>query len=256
MNWKIQRVAFLTIFNREVGRFLRIWKQTLLPPVITQSLYFIIFGGFIGSQVRNIDGVPYMQFIVPGLVMMTIINSSFTNVSFSFFASKFMHNVDEILVAPVHPLTMIAGYVAGGAVRGLATGFIVFLVSLFFTRPDIHSVIALGFFSVLTALIFALGGFINAMYAKTFDDAGTFATFVLTPLTFLGGVFYPINALPGIWQSLSKINPIVYMVDGFRYGFTGSAELPFVYSVTLLVVFLAALAAFNVRLIRKGSLRT
>jgi ABC-2 type transport system permease protein len=255
MNWKTQRVAFNTIFFREVKRFFRIWKQTLLPPVITQSLYFIIFGGFIGSQVRTIEGVPYMEFIVPGLVMMSVINASFTNVSFSFFASKFMRSIDEMLVAPVHPLTMIAGYVAGGTVRGLLTGFIVFLVSLFFAQPTIHSVTSLALFATLTAIVFSLAGIINGMYANSFDDVGTFSTFILTPLTYLGGVFYPVSALPGIWQQVSSYNPIVYMVDGFRYGVIGVQDFPLYYSTTLLIVFTAALVIFNVWMMNRGKLK-
>lgn len=256
MNWNIQRVAFLTIFTREVKRFFRIWKQTLLPPVITQSLYFIIFGGFIGSQVRTINGVPYMEFIVPGLVMMSIITASFTNVSFSFYSSKFMRSIDEILVAPVHPITMISGYIAGGTVRGLLTGFIVFLVSLFFARPSVHSVLSLAVFATLTAIVFSLGGIINGMYAKSFDDVGTFGTFVLTPLTYLGGVFYPVSALPGVWQTISAFNPIVYMVDGFRFGITGLHDFPLYYSGLLLVLVFVVMTFFNVHVIKKGSLKT
>lgn len=256
MNWNTQYVAFYTIFAREVKRFFRIWKQTLLPPVITQSLYFIIFGGFIGSQVREINGVPYMEFIVPGLVMMSVITASFTNVSFSFYASRFMHSIDEILVAPVHPVTMVAGYVAGGSLRGVVTGAIVFLVSLFFARPSIHSVIALTVFATLTAIVFSLGGIINGMYANSFDDVGTFGTFVLTPLTYLGGVFYPVSALPGAWQKISALNPIVYMVDGFRYGVTGLSDFPLAYSGLLLFGVLAIVGAFNVHVIRQGRLKT
>ncbi len=253
MNWSIQRVALTTMISKEVGRIFRIWKQTLLPPVITQSLYFIVFGSFIGSQVRNVNGIPYMQFIIPGLVMMAVITAAFTNVSFSFFSAKFMRNVDEVLVAPVHPLTMLAGHIGGGVIRGLLTGATVFGVSLFFVRPEIHSFLILALYTILTSLVFSLGGFLNAVYAKTFDDVGIFSTFALTPLTFLGGVFYPITALPGVWQKISMFNPVVYMIDGFRYSVTGVSEFPLALSSGLLLGLFLVLAVINWYVIRKGA---
>jgi len=253
MNWNIQRVAFITIISKEVGRFMRIWRQTLLPPVITQSLYFIIFGGFIGSQIRNINGVPYMEFIVPGLVMMAVITAAFTNVSFSFYAAKFMRNIDEILIAPVNPAVMLAGYVGGGIIRGLFTGITVFLVSLFFVRPDVHSFLVLFLFALLTSAVFSLAGFLNAVYSNSFDEVGVFTTFVLVPLTYLGGVFYPVTSLPPVWQKIAQLNPIVFMVDGFRYGVTGAQEFSLLINTGLLLVVLAILIGVNLYVLKKGA---
>ena len=256
MNVHIQWVAYCTIVRKEVGRFMRIWRQTLLPPVITQSLYFVIFGGFIGSQVRQINGVPYMAFIVPGLVMMAVINGAFANVSSSFFSTKFQRNIEEILVAPVHEAVMQAGYVTGGILRGLLTGAIVFAVSFIFVRPAIHDAFAIVLFSFLTALVFSLGGLLNGLWANTFDDVSTFSTFILVPLTYLGGVFYPISALPPFWRNVSLLNPIVYMVDGFREGFvTGGA--PTWIGALILITLSCALSAFTYLLLRRGKgLRT
>lgn len=228
-------ISFYTILRKEVMRFLRIWMQTLLPPVITQSLYFVIFGGFIGSQIPDINGVPYMAFIVPGLVMMAVINGSFSNVVSSFFGSKFMRNIDELLVSPTPNWVIIAGYVGGGALRGVMVGAIVFLISMFFINPVIHNIWVVLLFVVMTSVLFSLGGLINAVFAKKFDDTMIFPTFILTPLTYFGGVFYSIHRLPEFWQGLSKLNPIFYMVDGFRYGFFGFADMNLGFSAGLLV---------------------
>jgi ABC-2 type transport system permease protein len=228
-------ISFYTILRKEVMRFLRIWMQTLLPPVITQSLYFVIFGGFIGSQIPDINGVPYMAFIVPGLVMMAVINGSFSNVVSSFFGSKFMRNIDELLVSPTPNWVIIAGYVGGGALRGVMVGAIVFLISMFFINPVIHNIWVVLLFVVMTSVLFSLGGLINAVFAKKFDDTMIFPTFILTPLTYFGGVFYSIHRLPEFWQGLSKLNPIFYMVDGFRYGFFGFADMNLGFSTGLLV---------------------
>lgn len=252
MNAKTQWVAYTTLVRFEIGRILRIWRQTLFPPIITQSLYFVIFGGFIGSQIRTINGVPYMLFIVPGLIMMSIITAAFTNTSFSFFASKFQRNIEELLVAPIKMSTLLAGYVTSGLIRGLVTGVIVFLVSLFFVRPTINNLFILILFAVLTCIVFSLGGLLNGIYAKTFDDVGIFATFVLTPLTYLGGVFYPITALPPFWQTASRFNPVVYMVDGFRYGITGFNEFPLWSSLGILIVFTLTLGYLCLYLLKKG----
>jgi ABC-2 type transport system permease protein len=254
---RTQWVAYTTIVSREVGRFMRIWRQTLLPPIITQSLYFLIFGGFIGSQVGQINGVPYMAFIVPGIVMMAVINSAFTNTSTSFYFTKFQRSIEEILVAPVHESVVLAGYVTGGMLRGLLTGALVFAVSLIFIRPEIQSLSAIIIFSVLTALVFALGGMLNGLWAENFDDVSTFTTFILIPLTYLGGVFYPISALPGVWRSVSLVNPIVYMVEGFRYGFTETSGVPIWIGGVLLLSFSVALGVVTYVLLRKGKgLRT
>ncbi len=249
---KEKLTALATILRKEVARFLRIWTQTLLPPVITQSLYFIIFGTFIGSRIGLMEGLPYMAFIVPGLVMMAVINGSFSNVVASFFGSKFMRNIDELLVAPVPPWIIIAGYVGGGVLRAILVGLLVFGVSVFFTAPEVHNFGVIMLFMVLTAILFGLGGMINAIYAKKFDDITIFTVFVLTPLTYLGGVFYSINSLPTFWQNVSKLNPILYMVDGFRYGFYGVSFLNVWYSLGMLAVFVVIVYAVTLMLIRRG----
>lgn len=229
-NW----VAYTTIVRSEIDRFVRIWSQTFLPPVITTTLYYIIFGKFIGSQIAPIEGYTYMQFIVPGLVMMTVITSAFMNVVSSFFGSKFMHQLEELLVAPVSPIIIIAGYVTGGVVRGLLTGAIVLVVALFFTKLTVVHLGALLFFAILTSIFFSLLGLITAIYAKNFDGVQIIPNFILTPLTYLGGVFYSIEMLPQFWQYVSLANPILYMVNGFRYGFLGMSDVGLVPSALLL----------------------
>ncbi|MFO0781220.1 MAG: ABC transporter permease [Candidatus Gracilibacteria bacterium] len=246
-------VAFTTILHKEVTRFLRIWSQTLLPPVINQSLYFIIFGAFIGSQIRSVNGIPYMSFIIPGLVMMAVINSSFTNVVSSFFGSKFQRNIEELLVSPTPNWVIISGYVMGGVLRGILVGAIVFLVSVFFTHPVVHDPFMVVLFVFLTAVVFALGGFINALFATKFDDVSIFPTFVLTPLTYFGGVFYSIKDLPPLWQTLTRFNPILYMIDGFRYGFFGVADVDVRISVVMLLAFTVLLYGLSHYLLKKGT---
>ncbi|MBI1370067.1 MAG: ABC transporter permease [Planctomycetes bacterium] len=216
---KINWVAFETILIKEIVRVLRIWPQTIIPPVITTTLYFIIFGKIIGSRVGTMGNVPYMEFIVPGLVMMSVINNSYSNVVSSFFGSKFQRNVEEMMVAPMHNSVILLGYVAGGVARAMIVGFAVALVSLCFVRElVIHSVFITVTVALATATLFSIGGFINALLARKFDDVAIIPTFVLTPLTYLGGVFYSINLLPPFWRTVSRFNPIVYMVNAFRYG--------------------------------------
>ncbi len=249
---KKQWIAFQAILNKEVTRFVRIWSQTLLPPVITQMLYFLIFGKFIGSRIGNIEGVDYMAFIVPGLVMMAVINSAYVNVVSSFFSAKFQRNIEEMLVAPVSSWVIMAGYVSAGVLRGLLVGFLVFSVSCFFTRPVIHSFFMIFIFILLTAVLFSLGGLLNGIFSKNFDDVSIFPTFVLTPLIYLGGVFYSITHLPPVWQQLSRLNPILYMVNGFRFGFYGLSDVNLFLSLGLLIVFIVGLILINFRLIEKG----
>ncbi len=241
-----------TLVRREVGRFMRIWTQTLLPPVITQTLYFLIFGTLIGSQIADIGGVSYMAFIVPGLVMMGVINSAFSNVVSSFFGAKFQRNLEEMLVSPMPPWVMIAGFVTGGILRGLLVGIIIFLVSAIFTAPTVHNLGMILIFIILTSTVFSLGGLINGIFAKKFDDVGFFTTFILTPLMYLGGVFYSIKDLPIFWQNLSKINPILYMIDGFRYGFYGYSDINPLLSMALLILMTVVLILLANYLIRKG----
>lgn len=245
-------IAYKTIVRRETTRFLRIWSQTFVPPVITQTLYFVIFGKFIGSQVGDVHGVSYMAFIVPGLVMMAVINNSFANVVGSFYSSKFQRSIEELLVSPTPEWVIVAGYATGGVLRGVGVGLLVFLVSVFFTHPQIHNPLLILAFIVLTALVFSLAGLINAIFAKSFDDVSIVPTFVLTPLTYLGGVFYSIHSLPPLWQNVSLANPILYMVNGFRAGFYGFSDVSIVLSLAILVVLSAALVAGNLYLLKKG----
>ena len=218
-------IAFLTIVRKETVRFMRIWTQTLLPSVITSTLYYLIFGAFLGSRIGTIEGVSYMAFIVPGLVMMAVITNAYGNVSSSFFSAKFMKNIEEVMVAPVPHGVVIWGFVVGGTLRGIAVGLLSLAVALFFTQlPVVHPFIILAFF-VVTSVLFSLGGLINGVFAKSFDSVMIVPTFVLTPLTYLGGVFYPIAVLPQFWEALSYANPILYLVNGFRYGFLGVSDV-------------------------------
>jgi len=245
-------VAFRTIAAKEVTRILRIWVQTLLPSAITMTLYFVIFGKFIGSRVPSVEGFTYMQFIVPGIIMMAIITNSFTNVVSSFFSAKFQKSVEEILVSPTPDAVVIAGYCAGGVVRGLLVGAIVLGVSLAFSELPIHNLAIVLAFIVLTAVVFSLGGFANAIFAKKFDDVSIVPTFVLTPLTYLGGVFYSIDMLPDFWRQVSLLNPVLYLVNGFRYGFLGVSDIDIRVGLGMLVVFTVALFWLNLELMRRG----
>ena len=257
MSFSEALIAYRTIVRQEVGRFLKIWSQTLLPPVITTTLYFVIFGSFIGGRIGPIGGVSYLQFIVPGLVIMTVITSSFMNVVSSFYSAKFMHQIEEIMVSPAPMWAVVGGFVTGGVLRGLLTGSIVLGTSLFFTAIPIANVPGVLLFSLLTAILFSLGGLVNGIYAKSFDGMSIIPTFVLTPLTYLGGVFYPVSVLTPFWQSVSKLNPVLYMVDGFRAGFLGSSDVSIVMSFAILIASVAALGIFTAHLFRTGrGLRT
>ncbi len=229
-------------------RIIRIWSQTLLPPVVTNVLYFVIFGGFIGSQIAEVNGVSYMAFIVPGLVMMAIITSSYMNTVSSFYLAKFQKNIEELLVSPMPSWTVVAGYVTGGVIRGLMVGFMVLVVSLFFTHLAIHNVFIIIAAALLTSILFSLAGLVNGMFAKSFDAMNIIPAFVLTPLTYLGGIFYSIHQLPPFWQTVSLANPILYMVNAFRFGFHGASDVPvgtsFMVIGGFILVFLAATLLF------------
>ena len=244
--------GFLTLAGREFRRVIRIWKQTLVPPIITTSLYFLIFGKLIGGRIGEMNGVSYMQFIAPGLVMMTAITASYVNTASSFFLSKFTRTYEELLVSPLSSHDIIWGYIIGSMMRGGLAGILVMLVSLCFVSFDIHSWTMILLTLMMTTIAFALGGFINAIYAKTFDDVGIIPTFVLTPLTYLGGVFYSISLLPEFWQTVSKFNPIVYMVNGFRYGFLGVSDVPVIYTFGVLLLFIVVLYSIAFSLMEKG----
>ena len=252
MKFKENYTAFRTIVDKEITRILRIWPQTLLPSAITMTLYFIIFGKFIGSQVRDINGFSYMEFIVPGIIMMAVITTSFMNVVSSFFSTKFMRSIEEILVSPTPNWIIITGYSVGGIFRGLLVGIIVLLISLFFTSLQIYNLAVVIVFILLTAIVFSLGGFLNAMLAKKFDDVTIIPTFILTPLTYLGGVFYSIKVLPEFWQGVSLLNPIIYMVNGFRFGFLGISDMNVWIGFGMLIVFTISLFYVNLYLLKKG----
>jgi ABC-2 type transport system permease protein len=245
-------VAFGTIVRKEIIRFMRIWTQTLLPPAITMSLYFVVFGVLLGQRIQNIGQFSYIEFIVPGLVMMSVITNSFSNVASSFFSSKFQRSVEELLVSPVPNWLIVSAYVVGGASRGILVGCVVLLVSLFFTQLTLHSLPLILVFLVLTALTFATAGFTNGMLARKFDDIALVPTFILTPLTYFGGVFYSIDLLPGIWPTVSRANPILYMVNGLRYGFLGTSDIPVGAGVVILLLFLLGLFGLNLHLMKRG----
>ena len=252
MNAEETWVAFLTIVVREVRRFMRIWVQTLLPPAITMALYFVIFGNLIGSRIGEMGGYDYMQYIVPGLVMMAVITNAYANVVSSFFSIKFQHSIEELLVSPVPNYVILTGFVAGGVLRGLMVGGIVTLLSLFFTHMAVHHIGIMLLVVTLTAVVFSLGGFINAIYATKFDDISIVPTFILTPLTYFGGVFYSINLLPPFWQTVSLANPIVYMVNAYRYGILGVSDVSVGLSLGLLTLFAVGLYVWAITLLDRG----
>lgn len=250
-------VALQSIWIKEITRFGRIWIQTLVPPVITMTLYFIIFGNLIGARIGDMGGFSYMQFIVPGLIMMAVITNSYANVASSFFSAKFQRNIEELLVAPVPTHVVIAGYVGGGVARGICVGILVTAISLFFVPFQVHAWWAIAVTLLLTSILFSLGGLLNAIFARSFDDISLIPTFVLTPLTYLGGVFYSLTLLPPVWQAISKLNPIVYMISGFRYGFLGISDVPLAFTMLVLLAFIAVFYLLAWYLIERGSgLRT
>lgn len=246
-------IAFKSILIKECTRFLRIWVQTLVPPAITMTLYFVIFGSLIGSRIGEMGGFDYMAFIVPGLIMMSVITNSYSNVASSFFSAKFQRNIEELLVAPVPNYVIVLGYIGGGMLRGLLVGTIVTLVSMLFVDIQIHSYLVLFVTVLLTAMVFALAGLINAIFAKTFDDISIIPTFVLTPLTYLGGVFYSLSLLPEVWQTVSKANPIVYMVNAFRYGFLGVSDVDLTFAFSMIIAFVTLFFSLALYLINKGT---
>ncbi|WP_028238003.1 ABC transporter permease [Stutzerimonas azotifigens] len=245
-------VALATIVHREIRRFMRIWPQTLLPPAITMVLYFVIFGRLIGARIGDMGGFSYMAYIVPGLIMMSVITNAYANVVSSFFGTKFHRSIEELLVSPVSPHVILSGFVLGGIARGLAVALIVTLLSMFFTDLQIHHLGVTVLVMLLTATIFSLGGFINAVFARNFDDISIVPTFVLTPLTYLGGVFYSINLLPPFWQSVSLANPILHMVNAFRYGILGVSDIRIGVAISFMLVAVAVLYFACIRLLVSG----
>jgi ABC-2 type transport system permease protein len=247
--------AFYTMLRKDVVRIFRIWVQTFLPSVITSTLYFLIFGSVLGSRIGEMQGVPYMEFVVPGLVMMAILTNAYANSSFTFFQSKFFaRSIDELLVSPMPPWLMIGGFVAGGVVRGVIVGTITLLVSLFFTglHLSVFNLAVILLFAVLTALVFALAGLVNGVFAKSIDSINIVPTFFLQPLTYLGGVFYSVHTLPQFAQYVTYVNPIFYLINGFRFGFLGIADISIWISLGVLAAMIVILLGINWYLIRKG----
>ena len=252
MNARAQWIAFRAIMVKEVLRFSRIWIQTILPPMITTALYFVIFGNLIGSQIGDVHGFQYMEYIVPGLILMAVITNSYSNVVASFYSAKFQRNIEEMLVSPVPNALIMIGFVCGGVARGLAVGFAVTLVALFFTPIPLHDIWVVTSVLLLTSILFSLGGLINAIYATSFDHISIIPTFVLTPLTYLGGVFYTVAMLPPFWQKMSLANPILYMVNAFRYGLLGVSDVNLVTAYSAIMSFNIAFFWFALYLLNRG----
>ena len=252
MELRAQWNAFSTLVIKEYNRIVRIWIQTIVPPAITMTLYFIIFGSLIGKRIGAMDGFDYMQFIAPGLIMLSVITNSYGNVVSSFFGAKFGRHIEEMLVSPMPNYLILWGHVAGGVIRGLFVGGIVTVVALFFTRLEMQHPWIVLTTVILTAIVFSLGGFINAVFAKKFDDISIVPTFVLTPLTYLGGVFYSISLLPPFWQHVSQANPILYMVNAFRYGVLGTSDIPIGTAYAIIGVAIAILYGVSMYLLNRG----
>ncbi len=252
MNLSLNVVAIKTLVRKEITRVLRIWVQTIVPPAITMTLYFIIFGNLIGRRIGSMDGFDYMQYIAPGLIMMSVITNSYGNVVSSFFGAKFGRHIEEMLVSPMSNASIIIGHVAGGVIRGLMVGLLVTVIALFFTRIEVQHPLITASMVLLSSIVFSLAGFINAVYAKKFDDISIVPTFVLTPLTYLGGVFYSISLLPEFWQKVSMINPILYMVNAFRYGVLGTSDINIVTAYIIVITFVVVLFSACLFLMNRG----
>ena len=244
--------AFRTLLIKEILRFARIWVQTILPPAITMALYFIIFGKLIGSQIGDIEGFRYIDFIVPGLILMSVISNSYANTVSSFYFSRWNKHIDELLIAPIPNWLILAGYVAGGVARGVIVGIVVTIVASFFSDLSIHSYGITFLVFVLTSVLFSLAGFINGVFANSFDDISIIPTFVLTPLTYLGGVFYSMSLLPEFWQTVSMANPVLYMVNAFRYGLLGVSDIDLSSGIAIILVFTFVLAVYAHSLMKRG----
>ncbi|MFQ6006479.1 MAG: ABC transporter permease [Woeseia sp.] len=248
LNW----IGLKALVRKEVVRVMRIWIQTVVPPAITMTLYFIIFGNLIGRRIGSMGGFDYMQYIAPGLIMMSVITNSYGNVVSSFFGAKFARHIEELLVSPLSNATIIIGHVAGGVLRGMVVGILVTIIALFFTRLQVEHPFITFSMVVLSSVVFALAGFINAVFAKKFDDISIVPTFVLTPLTYLGGVFYSISLLPEFWQRVSLANPIIYMINAFRYGILGISDINIIYAYLIVGIFVAGLFSVSMVLLNRG----
>lgn len=253
MEWQKQLIAFNTLLRKEIKRVTRIWVQTILPPAITTVLYFLIFGKLIGSQLRSIDGYSYIDYIVPGLILMSVITNSYANVASSFHSAKFQRNIEEMLISPMPGYIILAGFLSGGIVRGVGVGAIVYAVSMLFTQvPLVNPSLALVVL-LLTALLFSLAGFINGVYARNFDEISIIPTFILTPMTYLGGVFYSVEILPSPWREVSLSNPILHMISGFRQGLLGVADVAAGVSVMITLLSIVILTWVALQLLNRGT---
>ena len=253
MNIRTQYIALQTILLKETLRFLRIWIQTILPPAITTALYFIIFGKLIGAQLGPVDGLSYTQYIAPGLIMMAVITNAYSNVVSSFFSAKFQRHIEEMLVSPLPDAIIVLGFVGGGVARGLAVGIVVAAVSLFFADLHWQHLSVTLAVIVLTSVLFALAGLINGIFAKSFDDISIIPTFVLTPLIYLGGIFYSIRMLPPFWQDVSLLNPILYMINAFRFGILGVSDIDVRVAFAIILLFVVALFGYSLWLLQRGT---
>ena len=252
MNAHVNWIGYKTIVRKEVVRILRIWAQTVVPPAITMTLYFIIFGNLIGRRIGDMGGFDYMQFIVPGLIMMSVITSSYGNMVSSFFGAKFGRHIEELLISPLPSWVILAGYVTGALARGMMVGSVVMVISLFFARVEVQYPFIMVSVLLLTSVVFAMAGMVNAIFATKFDDIAIVPTFILTPLTYLGGVFYSISLLPEFWQKVSAFNPILYMVNGFRYGILGVSDVPIGWAYAIIISFGVVLAGLCLYLLHRG----
>jgi ABC-2 type transport system permease protein len=248
----VAMVAFQTILGKEIRRFTRIWRQTILPPAITMSLYLVVFGNLIGTRVGEMGGHPYMDYIAPGVIMMAVITSSYSNVVSSFYGARYQRFIEEMLISPTPHAVILLGYVGGGVARGLAVGLVVTAVAMLLADLEMRHLLVTVSVVFLTSVLFSLAGFINAIYAKSFDDIAIVPTFVLTPLIYLGGVFYSIHLLSEPWQTLSRLNPILYMVNGFRYGILGVSDISVFGALAMIVLFVIVLFMFSLRLLNRG----
>ncbi len=252
MRTRSEYVAVMTIIRREIDRFLRVWTQTILPSAITMTLYFVIFGHLMGSRIGLLDGYPYIQYIAPGLIMMAVITNSYANVTSSFFLAKFQRSIEEILVSPIPNYLILTGFVTGSVLRGLVVGVVVTFISAFFAKLTVHHLGIMLLVVILSALLFSLAGFVNAIFAKKFDDIAIVPTFILTPLTYLGGVFFSINMLPHFWRVLSYFNPILYMVNAFRYGILGVSDVSISIALWIIVSLIIIMIVVALYLLDKG----
>lgn len=246
-------IAYLTLTRKELARFFRIWPQTILPPAITMALYFLIFGKLIGSQIHTVSGFTYMQFIVPGLIMMSVVTNSYINSSSSFFGAKFQRSIEEILVSPMPNVIILLGFVTGSVVRALIVGVLVMLIALFFTHLNLDHVLLMLLTILLVSAFFGIAGVVNGVYAKSFDDVSWIPSFVLTPLTYLGGVFFSVNMLSGFWKTIAYFNPILYLVDIFRYAVLGIPSISIFLGISILLIATISLFFYALYLLRTSA---